>query len=236
MRYGLLALLLGGLGCYAAQAAEAAPPKLCTMCDFSAGQLASADLTGVTYIGVNFMNAVLRNASFRQARLLAVNFQGADLRGAAFDGAECIACNFLTANLDGATFSGTRIVAGNFKDLQSGVSGAALRDLLAGCVSCNFTNAHLAGSDLSQLPLISIDFTHADLRGANFSGAVLCWYAIQQSRRNVTCDVLTDANVQDASFANVQLCENPAARQGCTSVQADALRRYTNSALNGAKF
>jgi len=211
--------------------AVGAMQKFCSGCDFSGALLASADFSGGTYIGTNFENAVLTGASFRQARLVAANFNGADLRGASFDGAQCTACNFKAAKLDGASFSATQMLAANFGGLAAaGLGDASLRGLLGGCVACNLQRAALAGRNLSGLPLLSISFGDADLRGADFSGAALCWYVTAKGSRTIACDALGDADTQGANFSNVAVCEDPIRRQGCTPVDATTLRRFMEPA------
>jgi uncharacterized protein YjbI with pentapeptide repeats len=212
------------------------PPHTCVGCDFAGAQLAGSDFTGATYVGTNFQDATLERASFRGARLVAANFEGADLRGAAFDGADCTACNFDGAKFDGATFAGVRMTAANFKGFAAAVSDAQLRELLAGCVACNFRAASLAGRDLSGIPLISVDFSQADLAGTKFDGASLCWYVVAAGQRSPKCDVMQGARTQGASFVGVQLCTDPSDVRTCTVIDADRLRRYSGSPLDGAVF
>ncbi len=170
----------------------------------------------------------------RGAKLVAANFAGTDLRRTAFDGADCTACNFSGSKFDGATFSEARMTAANFEGFKASVDPSQLRALLAGCVACNFRGSSLAGRDLSNLALISVDFSKADLEGASFNGAALCWYSLEGAQRLTKCDPMAGADVKRADFRNVVLCEDPVGRQGCTPVGAADPRRYTGSALDGA--
>lgn len=210
--------------------------RVCTGCNFAGAALAAADFTNGIYIGNNFAGANLERASFRGAKLVAANFQGADLRGAAFDNSDCTACNFLGAKLDGATFSGVRMTAANFEGFAAAIDDGQLRQLFSGCVSCNFAKGRLSGRDLSGATLIVMDFSQADLRGTNFTGTILCWNNIAGSHREVKCATMNGAQVAGAKFVNIRLCDDPIDRLGCTTVDADALRRYSGSALDGASF
>ena len=203
-------------------------------CNFLGAQLANENFDGVVYVGSNFQNAILTNGSFRGAKFIAANFEGADLRGAVFDGAECTACNFKGAKFDGASFAGARMTAANFSGFAAKLADAQLRALLSGCVACDFQKASLAGRDLSGLPLVSVDFSQADLRGTKFDGAALCWYAADQTQRASKCDPMPGALVTGASFVNVQLCTDPFEPKTCTPVTAAALRRDSGSTLDGA--
>jgi uncharacterized protein YjbI with pentapeptide repeats len=209
------------------QAQVTSAPKLCTGCNFARAQLAGSDLTKATYVGVNFEAANLERVSFRNARVLAANFEDADLSGAAFDGSECLACNFVGVKLDGATFTGVQMIAANFKRFAASVDNVQLRGLISGCISCNFSGGSLAGKDFSGLAIISVDFSKADLRNSRFDNAILCWYNVNGTQRVMSCDKMAGALVDGASFRNVQVCDNPLAREGCMPVDPDTLRRLS---------
>ena len=213
-----------------------APSKFCFGCNFAQAQLTAADFSSSVYVGANFEGAKLSGSSFHGARLIAANFHDADLRNASFDGTDCIACNFAGAQLDGASFSAAHMVAANFKAFAGEVADAQLRQLLSGCISCDFSSGKLANRDLSEIPLIAANFSQADLSGSNFSGAVLCWYAGNGIQRAPKCDTLAGATVAGANFQNAQLCDDPLARIGCTSLTAQALKNGTGSPLDGAKL
>ena len=222
------------LACLGAENTSTKVQKFCAGCKFTAAKLAGSDFTRATYIGVDFEGADLSGSSFRQARLLAINFQNADLRNAAFDGSQCMACNFLGAKLDGATFTGTLMTASNFKGFAASIPDEQLRQLLSGCVACNFAGSNLAGRDLSGIPLLSVDFSQADLSGVRFDGAVLCWNVTQGAKRQATCDTMRGAQTSATNFANVLLCDDPMDRSTCVPVDADMLRQDTGSPLTGA--
>jgi uncharacterized protein YjbI with pentapeptide repeats len=240
MRSLVAALCLFLLACFsleyagAQQNAGVKAPRVCTGCNFAGAQLAGSDLTNAVYIGTNFEGTNLAHASFRGAKLLAANFQGADLKGAIFDGAQCTACNFAAAELDGATFAGVQMLAASFKGFAASVDDAQLRALLSGCISCNFQSGRLAGRDLSGATLISVNFSQADLRSTKFDGAVICWYSVDESQRATKCDSMANAQVEGASFRNVQLCDDPIERRACVTVDAQTLRSSTGSGLTGA--
>jgi uncharacterized protein YjbI with pentapeptide repeats len=232
-------LLLTGLCAIAplsapAQNAPPRAPKFCAGCNYAGAKLAGADLTNAKYIAANFARADLSGVSFRNARFVAANFENADLRNAAFDGAQCTACNFLGAKLDGATFTGAQMMAANFKDFAASVSDEQLRQLLAGCFSCNFSGSRLAGRDLTGIPLLSVDFSGADLQGTRFDGSVLCWNAVNGTKRQPTCDKMAGAQTSAASFSGVLLCDDPMDRSTCVPVDAAMLRANSGSPLSGA--
>ncbi len=211
---------------YAASPAPAEVPKFCQSCNFGSAQLSNADFSGAVLVATDFESATLINAVFTGARIIAGNFQNADLRAAHFESVDCIACNFQGARLDGASFAHVRLVAANFAAFTSPIDNASLRELLGGCLSCNFRAGLLSGQDLSGLPLIGVDFSSADLRRVNFTGATLCWYGGNGTTRKPICDDLHDAQTTGAKFVNVQLCENPLAHTGCTPVPMNTLRQY----------
>jgi hypothetical protein len=205
--------------------ASAEAPKFCEGCNYAGAALSNSDFTNGVLIGTNLAGATLSSSSFRGARLIAVNFEKADLRNTHFDSADCIACNFAGALLDGTTFSNVRMVAANFKGFSSSVEDAQLRQLLSGCISCNFSGGHLNARDLSGVALISVDLSQADLRGTNFTGAVLCWYQVTGAQRVPVCSPMHEALTTGANFHNAQLCDNPLGRIGCVAAPADVLQR-----------
>jgi uncharacterized protein YjbI with pentapeptide repeats len=201
-------------------------PKFCQGCNFASAQLSNSDFTDAVLVGNDFTSASLVNATFTGARIIAANFLNADLRGAHFDSVDCIACNFQGARLDGATFTNVRLTAANFAAFTSPIDNAELRALLGGCLSCDFRAGLLRGQDLSGLSLIGVNFSTADLRAVNFSGAVLCWYGGNGTARKPICDDMHDAQTTGAKFANVQLCDNPLTHTGCSAVPMSTLRQY----------
>lgn len=205
-------------------------------CNFAGADLHGASFTNAIYIGNNFAGANLQQASFRGAKLVAANFENADLRSVAFDGADCTACNFVGAKLDAATFAGVRMTAANFEGFAATVDDAELRELLARCFSCNFAKGRLSRRDLSGSTLVGVDFSGADLRGTNFTGAILCWNNIAGSHHDIKCATMRDAQVADAKFVDIRLCDDPIDRLSCAAIDADSLRRYSGSALSGAVF
>jgi uncharacterized protein YjbI with pentapeptide repeats len=210
------------------------PPHTCMSCNLAGMQLNGSDFSGVVYVGTNFEGAKLERVSFRGAKLVAANFQNADLRGAAFDGVDCTACNFNGADVDGATFSGATMTAANFNGFAGTIADSQLRELFAGCVACNFQAASFAGRDLSGITAFGVDLSKADLRGTKFDGATLCTYAIDQTQRMVKCATLRDARVEGTSFLDIRVCANARDPHTCAPVDAQSLRRYSGSPLDGA--
>ena len=199
--------------------------KFCMGCDYKAQSLKGADFSGGVYFGANFEGADLTGASFRSSRIVAGNFGKATLNAVAFDGADCLACNFSNAKLDGATFTQVRLAAANFSGFAAHVDNVQLRNLLSGCIVCNFQKSNLTGYDLAGIPLVSVDFGHADLRQVRFDGAIMCWYEEKGSKRAMACDTLGGAQIEGASFAGIRVCEDPLTATTCTVVADADFRR-----------
>ncbi len=105
------------------------------------------------------------------------------------------------------------------------MDNAQLRNLLAGCTVCNFSKARLTGYDLAQLTIVDVDFGHADLRQVRFDGAIMCWYSYAATKRAMSCDTLSGAQVAGASFAAIRICEDPLDARTCTVVADGDFRR-----------
>lgn len=199
--------------------------KFCMGCDYKTQSLKGADFAGGVYFGSNFEGADLTGASFRSARIIAANFGKANLSAAAFDGADCLACNFSGAKLDGATFVQVRLAAANFSGFAAHVDNAQLRNLLAGCVVCNFEKSKLTGYDVAGVPLVNVDFGHADLRQVRFDGAIMCWYEGAGAKRAMSCDKLGGAQIEGASFVGIRVCDDPLETTSCTVLSEGDFRR-----------
>ena len=157
--------------------------------------------------------------------MIAANFAKANLSAAAFDGADCLACNFSDAKLDGATFFQVRMAAANFSGFASRLDNGQIRNLLAGCIVCNFSKGKFIGYDLADLPILNIDFGHADLRQVRFDGAIMCWYDGMGAKRAMSCDKLGGAQIDGASFASIKVCDDPLDAPTCTVVPDADFRR-----------
>lgn len=82
--------------------------------------LASVDISGANFKGANLAGArmgrvvadraILTNANFRNAKLIAANFTNADLRGAVFTGADLTDTDFTNSSLQGAVLTGANMV------------------------------------------------------------------------------------------------------------------------------
>ena len=142
--------------------------------------------------------------------MIAGNFQNADLRGvrtsirstasrATFKARVSMAPRLQTCEVDRRELCRLHL-----PDRQR----ASCAQLLGGCLSCNFRGGSLSGQDLSGVPLIGVDFSAADLRRANFTGAMLCWYGGNGTTRKPICDDMHDAQTTGAKFV-----ERPALRQ-----------------------
>ncbi|GIW95304.1 MAG: nitrate reductase [Pirellulaceae bacterium] len=105
--------------------------------DWSNNEWFSVEAAGRDLSGLNAQSAILRNADFRQARLVAARFdranlsgarfQGADLRGASFRDADVEGAHFEGADLRGADFQGASLLGATFVALSVPESTGAAR-------------------------------------------------------------------------------------------------------------
>jgi uncharacterized protein YjbI with pentapeptide repeats len=215
--------------------ANAGAPHVCTGCSFAGATLNGLDFRNVVYMGANFAGAKLERADFRGAKLVGSNFREADLRDADFTNANCTGCNLQDADLTGARFGGARMTGSNFSGFSSGVDDAQLRALLGSCIGCNFRNAQLAGRDLSGIMLLGVTFAGANLRNTKFDNDALCWRNTRNGAESDTgCIDLRAAQVSGASFRGVKRCDHARYDDTCVPVDAQTLRQYTGSSLDGA--
>ncbi len=143
----------------------------CSGCDFGGVNWSGRDLRGVNYTGVDLSRANLSGTNFSGGNFNGVDFRKANLSGASFRNARLTGCDFSDANLSGVDFRGARLSGCQFTGAQLGSS--EIRDVLNSCTGCDFRRANLAGLDLSNVRANGDDFSGADLRGVNFSGALL---------------------------------------------------------------
>jgi uncharacterized protein YjbI with pentapeptide repeats len=219
--------------------ARAGVPKVCTGCNLAGSNLRGDDFSNAVYIGANFSGSDLERVNFSHANLTGADFENADLRKADFSEANCTGCNLEGARLDGATFDGTNVTGGNLRGFDGRIGDAVLRSLLDRCVGCNLSDAKLGRRDLSGIRLIGIDFSSADLRGTKFDGAQVCWHNTDHVdgydiRSTIDCIDLRGAQVAGASFRGVKLCDSAGGSRSCSAVDAQTLRRYSDSDLTGA--
>lgn len=156
--------------------------------------LASSNLKGVDFTGVNLFGANLANADLSRANLSGVNLNSANLMGADMYYADLTEAKLISANLSAANVVGV--------DLP----GALLRS--ANLSGVNLNGANLQGADLidanlTGASLINTDFTgaylvKANLTDANLIGAVL----IDSKSMGIN---LTNANLTNSKFNGTNL-------------------------------
>lgn len=112
-------------------------PANCTGCSFAGRDLHGANLSQVSFVGVDFERANLRDANLRNANLTGVDFGRADLRDADFSGANLTGVDFSGADLRRTDLHGARLCWRNENakigcaDLRGAdVRGADLRGVL----------------------------------------------------------------------------------------------------------
>jgi uncharacterized protein YjbI with pentapeptide repeats len=174
-----------------------------------------ADLRGANFDGAELIGISLRGAKLAGARFGGSNLTGVDLRGV-IDGSSdvdargllhsCTGCDLQDAVLNGRDLSGIAIVGADLKDARArgtnfrgsdirgmDVANADLRDAnlrdVRLCTSGNGfqTNRYPDGIDCG-------DFSNANVRGADFRGALIC--AQNQPDRRTTCKPVDAATLR----------------------------------------
>lgn len=156
------------------------PNKNLTNCDFSAQALNDANFAKSNLTNASFAAASARGANFGMANLTGVDFSNALLTRASFNGATLANSTLANVELTQATFLGAS---------SGGVIGRPLPtdcgDLPYNCPRFDdvyngyiiATGVKLQGADLADIDLSSwsnlqgVDFTDADLTGANLRGS-----------------------------------------------------------------
>jgi uncharacterized protein YjbI with pentapeptide repeats/beta-lactamase regulating signal transducer with metallopeptidase domain len=168
----------------------------CSGCDFGGVNWSGRDMRGVNYTGVDLSNANLTGTNFSGGSFDGVDFRKANLSGASFRNARLTGCDFSDANLSGVDFRGARLSGCQFTGAQ--LASSEMRDVLNSCTGCDFRRANLAGLDLSNVRANGDDFSGADLRGVNFSGALLTGIDFGNAR-------LDSANLTGTTFNGCDL-------------------------------
>ncbi len=175
-------------------------------CQFN---LNSADLSGLTLIGVDFSHADLTNANLTDTRLDCANLSGAELAGANLTNADLTDADLTRANAEDADFTGAGLSSANF-------TGARL-------VGANLSGARFISGQLSHANLSTADMTDARLMAVNLVGAIL-------SYANLTHAKLMDANLTDAKLSNADLYDADLTEANLTGAD------FTGAELAGANM
>lgn len=137
--------------------------------NFAKAHLHGAKLHDATLKKANFSKAKLHKAKFHRANLNGATFDGAGLKAAEFYGAKLNDVSFMNANLKGVDFGGVRGLGSGSRnsadDCKASPSTACSNTTLDGV---DFTGANLQGANFSGALLVNVKFTGANLEGANF--------------------------------------------------------------------
>ncbi len=178
----------------------------CSGCDFGGVNWSGRDMRGVNYIGVDLSRANLTGTNFSGGNFNGVDFTKANLANASFRNAHLTGCDFSGANLSGVDFRGARLSGCQFTGAQ--LASSELRDVLNSCTGCDFRHANLAGLNLSNVRANGDDFSGADLRGVNFSGALLTGIDFSNAHldgANLTGTTFNGSDLQHVDLSHVDL-------------------------------
>lgn len=175
--------------------------------DLTEGVLSKSNLTETDFSGatldraemmeVNFNNTNLSNTNLTEAIFLETDFSGTD-----FSGANLIGTHFIKPILDGANFSGAKAESVNF--IEASCEQAVFKD--AELTNVRFPkNANLKGADFSGAVLDNANMMEADLTGATFVKASLNNANLMQA--NLNHADLTGITARNASFMKADLSD-----------------------------
>jgi uncharacterized protein YjbI with pentapeptide repeats len=182
--------------------------------DFKSARLARTKFFRADLTGANLAHADLAGAQLDRATLVGTDFSGADLTGALirlphavgspnFDAASAprfhnanLSRARLVARLDGADFRGANLAHANLGPYGDFTQNTLARRSVL--VACNFANADLRGADFSEAILRFANFRNATLSNANLAHADI-------SQADFTGADLTGANIADANFEGARL-------------------------------
>jgi uncharacterized protein YjbI with pentapeptide repeats len=180
--------------------------------DFSGANLTGADLSGAILKDTLFEGADLTNAKLHDIDGQGADFSNAVLTGAEFDNAVLCQSEFTKGRLDNTRFCGADLSEASLRGARgsnANLDKATLTELRAsdGCtlIQCSFRQVSAKESIWDQSTLDRVDFSHADLTGANFSNAhireTLFHSAVCRSVR------FTKAHLDQANFNHSDLFE-----------------------------
>ena len=205
------------------------------------GDLSQSDFSRAHLHGAKLHGANLQGANFSKAKLHRGKFHGADLTDAVFDGAKAKGAKFYGATLKNVSFRGANLKGANFVYPTVATSRVAPADWPAdvckegGCSGLtlegvDFTDADLAGADFSSAILDDVDFSGANLAGANFTDATL------------SAPIFDGASMSGATFKDAHLTDGyPSVRDTfANNVYFGGVEItdgfFTNASLLGASF
>ncbi len=117
--------------------------------NMTGAKLGGCTITLRTVQGVDFLNADLRNATFKGKKILETRLDGADLRGVRFDGVSIANSSLVGANLTGVSARGMSISSVDLGGVQA------------------------SGTDFSGTTMQGVSWGNADAKRANFNDTIM---------------------------------------------------------------
>lgn len=158
------------------------------LADLSMARATAAKFIGANLIGACLIGAILTNAQFAGANLTGADLSGAVLASASFNAGTTLEntdlsstdlseasfenANLQTARLDNASLAAARLLNCNLENVRlthANFENASLKGSLL--TASRMPRANFIGASLQNTGLAFIDWPHADLRDADFSGA-----------------------------------------------------------------
>jgi uncharacterized protein YjbI with pentapeptide repeats len=175
--------------------------------DLTEGTLSKCNLTGTDFSGstldrVEMMEATFNNTNLSNTTLTETIFMETDFSGADFSGAHLTGSNFLKPKLDGVNFTGAKAESVNF--IEASCEKAVFKN--ADLTNARFVkNANLKGADFSGAVLDNANLMDADLAGASFVKASL--NSANLMKANLNHADLTGITARKASFMKADLSD-----------------------------
>ena len=173
------------------------------------GNLAGANLCGVSIIGSNLFalylsSAKLCHAHLEQVDLRESNLDKADLQNAKLIGADLHSASLSNANLKNADLSFAILERANLENANLENTNLLKAKLRWACLNfANFSFANLYGACLENASSESADFSNANLIEVNFCGANLSKARLRRS--NLAYAKLYNTNLRLADFSDANL-------------------------------
>ncbi|HUT70756.1 MAG TPA: DUF2169 domain-containing protein [Desulfatiglandales bacterium] len=175
--------------------------------DLTEGVLSKGNLTGTDFSGailnkVELMEAIFDNTNLSNTMLTDATLFETDFSGADFSGADLTGTDFIKPKLDGVNFTGVKAESVNF--IEASCEKAVFKD--ADLTNARFPkNANLRGADFSGAVLDSANLMEADLTDSSFVKARLNNANLMKA--NFTNADLTGITARKASFMKADLSD-----------------------------
>lgn len=169
------------------------------------------DLTGVSAVGANLINANLRNTCWDRSDLRGAQMMGANLVDTTFSGSDLSQqANLQDATASGSIFNDANLASSNLTNTD--LEGANLQsaDLTQTILDkTKFANANLLRADFSRASIIGASFSGANLANASFDGASL-FGADLTGAQHLSHDQLGTAFIDGTTTLPAGLAASPA--------------------------